>query len=304
MGIRKGIFFNRPPASGKSILPSVVQFLLISFVLATIHTVSAQSEPNAGPAAGGSITVRGITAKIDSAGGRSELSITEFITSKLPQFMSIYAARLLQRPGLSGKITFNFAIDESGSVPFCNIINPSLGDDTLEDRLADFIMGWKFEKSDKPGNITVVTYPFDFSQESAPGAETLALGADTTGSRSTESIFRSIKEQSSVFKKIYRDRCAEKPGLKGNVRFKFAINESGNVMYCKVDSSTVNDKTLENLLAASIAKWKFEISDVPGDLLVVTYPFVFSSGTESDAAFIATVAVILALCLLAAGLVL
>jgi hypothetical protein len=238
-----------------------------------------------------------ITAPADSIGGRSELSITEFITSKLPEFMRIYSARLLEKPGLGGKINFNFAIDEFGNVSFCNIINSAIDDDTLENRLADFIMSWKFDGIDKPGDVTIVTYPFDFSQGSTPGSETLTVGTDSTGGRSKESIFRAIKTQSSEFKKTYRMRLADKPGLKGKIYFKFAINELGSVVYCKVDRSTVNDTTLENKLAEMICRWKFEKSDVPGDILAVTYPFVFSSGGRSGiGVLLIAAAVIVSLC--------
>jgi hypothetical protein len=253
-----------------------IPFLLPLFILASVQTV---------------------TGRPDTIGGRSELSITEFITSKLPEFMSIYSARLLEKPGLGGKINFNFAIDEFGSVPFCNIINSAIADDTLENRLADFILSWKFDKIDKPGDVTIVTYPFDFSRE------TLALGTDSTGGRSKESIFRAIKTKSSEFKKIYRARLADKPGLKGKIYFKFAINELGSVVYCKVDSSTVNDETLENKLAESISRWKFEKTDTPGDILAVNYPFIFTpGGTLSDGVFFAIIAAILSLSLIAAGL--
>ncbi|MBN2189094.1 MAG: AgmX/PglI C-terminal domain-containing protein [Chitinispirillaceae bacterium] len=243
-------------------------------------------------------------ARPDSIGGRSELSITEFIASKLPEFMRIYSARLLEMPGVGGKIDFNFAIDESGDVPFCNIVNSAIGDDTLENRLADFIMNWKFEKIDKPGDITVVTYPFDFSQESKRGGGALAVGTDTAAGRSKESIFRAIKMQSSEFKKIYRARLAEKPGLKGKIYFKFAINERGSVTHCRVDSSTVNDTTLEKRLAELISGWTFERSDTPGDILAVTYPFVFSPrGSSGIGVLFIAAAAIVSLCLLAVLLI-
>jgi hypothetical protein len=285
---------------GKQLLN--IPFLLLLFIFASAQTVIAQPDSITGSATGFNAG-KGISGKKDSIGGRLELSITEFITSKLPDFMRIYSARLLEKPGLSGKINFNFAIDEFGNVPFCNILNSAIDDDTLENRLADFIISWKFDTIDKPGDVTIVTYPFDFSQENKPGSEALAVGTDSTGGRSKESIFRAIKTQSSEFKKIYHARLADKPGLKGKIYFKFAINELGSVVYCKVDSSTVNDETLENKLAALINRWKFEKTDIPGDIIAVNYPFVFSAGdTSGDAVFVATIAVILSLCLLAAAL--
>ena len=277
-------------------------FLLLLLLFTSAQTVTAQPDSIAGSAAVVN-SGKDISGKNGSVGGRSELSITEFITSKLPEFMRIYAARLLEKPGLGGKINFNFAIDEFGNVPFCNIINSAIGDDTLENRLADFITSWKFGKIDKPGDVTVVTYPFDFSQESKPVSGALTVGTDSTGGRSQGSIFKAIKTQSSEFGKIYRARLADKPGLKGKIYFKFAINELGSVLYCRVDSSTVNDETLEKKLAELISRWKFEKTDTPGDILLVTYPFVFpAGGTLSDGVFFAIIAAILSLSLVAAGL--
>jgi TonB family protein len=95
----------------------------------------------------------------------------------------------------------------------------------------------------------------------------------------------------------------ERPGLKGTIWCRFVIDEQGNVVSCRVDSSTVRDTTLEKRLAACITGWKFDRTGTPGDLLSVTYPFVFSPGGESsNGAFIATVTAVLSLCALAAVL--
>ena len=90
-------------------LPLNIPFLLLLFIFASAQTASAQTDSMAGSATGFD-TGKDISVKNDSVGGRSELSITEFITSTLPEFLRMYSARLLEKPGLSGKINFNFAI--------------------------------------------------------------------------------------------------------------------------------------------------------------------------------------------------
>jgi TonB family protein len=238
-----------------------------------------------------------------SAEGRSDLSITEFIASKLPELLRIYAARLAEKPGVGGTIHFNFAIDESGNVPFCAVVNSAIGDDTLENRLADFIMSWKFDTAGTPGNVVMVTCPFDFSREKRPGGEALTVGTDTIGGRSKESILRTVKKRSSVFRELYRARLADKPGLEGAVCFRFVINESGKVVSCRVDSSTVNDRTLENRLAEEIRGWTFEKTDIPGDIAAVTYPFVFSAGVKrGTGVLLIAAALIVSLCSLVIAL--
>jgi TonB family protein len=75
-----------------------------------------------------------------------------------------YNKRLREKPGLSGKITCKFAIDEFGKVIFCQVVESTMGDSELESLIAAKIKLWVFEKIDKPGDVTEVVYPFVFSQ--------------------------------------------------------------------------------------------------------------------------------------------
>jgi hypothetical protein len=75
-----------------------------------------------------------------------------------------YNKRLREKPGLKGKITCKFAIDEFGKVIFCEVVNSDMDDSTLEKDIVDKIKRWVFEKIDKPGDVTEVVYPFAFSQ--------------------------------------------------------------------------------------------------------------------------------------------
>ena len=75
-----------------------------------------------------------------------------------------YNKRLREKPGLKGKITCKFAIDEFGKVIFCEVVNSDMDDSTLEADIVDKIKRWVFEKIDKPGDVTEVVYPFAFSQ--------------------------------------------------------------------------------------------------------------------------------------------
>jgi len=75
-----------------------------------------------------------------------------------------YNKRLREKPGLKGKITVKFAIDEFGKVIFCEVLESTMGDSELEATVVDKIKRWVFEKIDKPGDVTEVVYPFVFSQ--------------------------------------------------------------------------------------------------------------------------------------------
>jgi hypothetical protein len=97
-------------------------------------------------------------------GGRSKASIMRVVMQNLAALRYAYNKRLREKPGLKGKITVKFAIDEFGKVIFCQVIESTMSDPELESTVAEKIKRWVFEKIDKPGDVTEVIYPFVFSQ--------------------------------------------------------------------------------------------------------------------------------------------
>jgi TonB family protein len=75
-----------------------------------------------------------------------------------------YNRRLREKPGLAGRITVKFSIDEFGKVIFAQVVESTMNDSELETTVVSRIRNWVFEKIDKPGDVTEVTYPFVFSQ--------------------------------------------------------------------------------------------------------------------------------------------
>ena len=86
------------------------------------------------------------------------------VMQNLAALRHAYNIRLREKPGLKGKITIKFAIDEFGNVIFCELEESTMSDAELELAVVDKIRLWKFEKIDKPGDVTEVVYPFMFSQ--------------------------------------------------------------------------------------------------------------------------------------------
>jgi len=107
-------------------------------------------------------------------GGRSKASIMSVVLQNLSDMRKIYNKRLRSKPGLEGKITFKFAIDEFGKVIFCGVVETTINDEILENKLIEEIHKWEFEKIEKPGDVTEVIYPFIFSQQSNYGAIAIA----------------------------------------------------------------------------------------------------------------------------------
>ncbi len=97
-------------------------------------------------------------------GGRSKASIMRVVMQNIASLRHSYNKRLREKPGLKGKVTVKFAIDEYGKVIFCQVVESTMGDPGLESELASKIRRWIFEKIDKPGDVTEVVYPFVFSQ--------------------------------------------------------------------------------------------------------------------------------------------
>jgi Ca-activated chloride channel family protein len=97
-------------------------------------------------------------------GGRSKASVMRVLMQNLAALRYAYNKRLREKPGLNGKITCKFAIDEFGKVIFCQVVSSTIGDPELEALIVAKIKLWVFEKIDKPGDVTEIVYPFVFSQ--------------------------------------------------------------------------------------------------------------------------------------------
>lgn len=95
--------------------------------------------------------------------GRSKSEIMRVVLQNLSALRYAYNQRLRERPGLTGKITIKFAVDERGNVIACEVIGSSIADSQLETVIKGKILRWRFDKIDKPGDITEVVYPFVFS---------------------------------------------------------------------------------------------------------------------------------------------
>ena len=99
-----------------------------------------------------------------AVGGRSRASITRVVLQNIMVLRYAYNKRLREKPGLKGKITCKFAIDEFGKIIFCEMTESTMTDPLLEAEVLAKIRTWVFEKIDKPGDVTEVVYPFAFSQ--------------------------------------------------------------------------------------------------------------------------------------------
>jgi TonB family protein len=101
-------------------------------------------------------------------GSRSRADIQSFIIQTTKESMSLskaYKKRLSETNSLLyGRITIMITIDEFGKVVSAQLAKSDMCDTTFDNTIVKIVKGWKFKKIDKPGDTTVVVYPFDFSQ--------------------------------------------------------------------------------------------------------------------------------------------
>ena len=75
-----------------------------------------------------------------------------------------FSKRWAEKPGLVGRITVKFGIDEQGDVVSCSIVSSTIKDVPLEEVVIKNVKSWKFGGIYNPGDVTEVVYPFNFTQ--------------------------------------------------------------------------------------------------------------------------------------------
>ncbi len=96
------------------------------------------------------------------------------------------------------------------------------------------------------------------------------------GSIDKEAVRRKIKSIINQIKSCYERQLRVTSGLEGKVVIQFEIEEQGRVRSAKSVSSTLNNSTVENCVAARIKETRFP-EPPPGTVAVVDYPFVFGA---------------------------
>ncbi len=103
-----------------------------------------------------------------------------------------------------------------------------------------------------------------------------ANSAGISGKRSRAEIMRVVSQNMQSLRYIYNRQLRDKPGMKGEITLKWAIDEFGNVLFCSLVSSTMSDPEFETSLIQAVKQWRFNSIDVVGDVTEVIYPFVFT----------------------------
>lgn len=96
-------------------------------------------------------------------GKRSKANIMRTIRNNMASLKYVFNRRLKEYPGLKGKITVRWDINEFGEVSNVHVVVSTYNDPIFEKAIVTKIQAWNFGKIDIPGDITTVTYPFVFT---------------------------------------------------------------------------------------------------------------------------------------------
>ena len=105
--------------------------------------------------------------------------------------------------------------------------------------------------------------------------------AQVKGSLSKEVIRRIIHRHINEVKFCYERVLSEQPDISGRANVKFIISGTGAVQMAAMASSTLGNPRVENCLVRAVKRWTFPQPD-GGGIVIVTYPFVFSSGDAPE----------------------
>jgi TonB family protein len=96
-------------------------------------------------------------------GGRSRAEIMRVVRQNMASLQHAYNQRLRDNPGMQGRVTVKWAIDEFGNVIHASLVSSTIDDNTFEQTVVSRIRGWVFGRINIPGDVTEVEYPFVFT---------------------------------------------------------------------------------------------------------------------------------------------
>ena len=96
---------------------------------------------------------------------------------------------------------------------------------------------------------------------------------DGKSPRSYETILEVVEGYKGGISFIYNKALRTNPTLRGTVTVEFTIAASGEVIDCKVMTSSMNDPSFEATLVKRVLQWRFP--PIPAGDVTVVYPIVF-----------------------------
>lgn len=98
-----------------------------------------------------------------------------------------------------------------------------------------------------------------------------------TGVLDSNSVSRVVSRRSKAIKNCYEKRLKVNNKLKGKVKIRFTIEQSGRVSKASVTANTTGDSIVGSCIVSQIKRWRFPKPD--GGSVTVSFPFLFTPST-------------------------
>lgn len=112
--------------------------------------------------------------------------------------------------------------------------------------------------------------------ENAKVGEIIDLYYTMTGGRSRESIMYIVRKNLPYLKYKYNDYLKNGNEIAGRVTVKFAVDEFGTIIFCKVYESAIKNEAFQKDVVKIVRQWRFAPLYKRGDVTEINYPFIFS----------------------------
>ncbi len=171
-------------------------------------------------------------------------------------------------------ITLKFYITPGGALDLIGFVESVTLDSVAMKDLTEAVNKQVLDPIDKSTFTKIVIQSFLDENKAVTLSDKIEV--DHVEIRQLTGILIIVNMNSGNIVRAYSKRWAEKPNLEGRITVKFGIDEKGDVISCKVISSTMDDPPLEEQVIKNVKSWKFGEIYNPGDITEVVYPFNFS----------------------------
>jgi hypothetical protein len=124
--------------------------------------------------------------------------------------------------------------------------------------------------------LTLICARFSKSLADSIHLDTFAVTYSKCNGRSRSSIMHFVMSKVPQLEAAYGGRIYRGYKVDGRIQVKFAIDEFGRVIFCKVIDSAIKFPEFEEEIEGIISNWKFGEIACPGNVTEVVYPFNFS----------------------------
>ena len=209
------------------------------------------------------------TEKFDEAISSTKHPSSAFLDSIKKLVLPIYDMYVLERPGLTGKISVTMTVRQDGGVDSVSIDTSTVNYPELEK-----------EVKEKLGQLKCPLIDYRTLKPKA-NIEFSAEGVIVTQAqpRSASQIMKVVRKETPRLRPIYNRYLKEryysgKDSFAGKVTVKWSIPPSGDVENAEIVEATTEYPEFEKAILEDIKQWKFQ--DGYSGKTTVTVPFTFS----------------------------